>query len=296
MVESVIGLLQPTLDPRIDLVTRLDPDLPAVSADRAQLESALLNVCINGRDAMPGGGKLTIATTYTTTSAAIQTADPKPLPDSEVEVFAVVSVADSGEGMTPDVLQRCREPFFTTKRRGHGTGLGLAMVEGVVRNHSGFLELDSAPGDGTMVTISLPALELLAQEVADDDPESDIGSADSVHVLVVDDTEPVAVSTGKLLEVTGHRATVVFSGEEAVARVRDGLDCQIVLLDVQLPGIDGPETLTQLRQIRPGLPVIVFSGYAQQDDVASIIQEGVSFLSKPFDVDDLLERIRSALS
>ncbi|MGE0709058.1 MAG: ATP-binding protein [Planctomycetota bacterium] len=265
VVREVALLLAPALGPRVELKLELEEGLPECSVARAQLADALVNLVFNGRDALPEGqGRITIAAGRAPASEAPGPGD-----------WARLEVRDTGVGMPEHLRGKAREPFFTTK---DGSGIGLAMADRVVRSHGGELLIASAPGQGTRVALLLPLGA----------PPSPPPVAQASRVLIVDDNEHVARSTAQLLRLEGLDAVEAGSGEEALALFEAGERFDVVLLDLVLPGISGPETFHALRQRAPEQAVVVFSGYGEQARVQDLKAAGAVFLGKPFSVEELL--------
>ena len=264
LVRKEAGLLQRTTLQRVQVQLDLCETDPWVRGEPSSLATALMNLCVNALDAMPKGGVLRITT--------------RCLPGTLVEL----SVSDTGEGMTPDVLARAMEPFFTTKPAGKGTGLGLSMVYGTLKAHGGRVEVASVPGAGTRVSLTFPALAGPEATVAD--PASlRARDAQGKRILVVDDDELIRTSLPPMLEGMGHRVQTASGGMEALRRLEAGLQVDLVILDLNMPGMSGTETLGRLRMFRPGLPVLISTGY--QDESAREILEahpGVRSIQKPF--------------
>jgi CheY-like chemotaxis protein len=238
-----------------------------------------MNLCINAVDAIPGKGTIYLRT--------------RNMSDHWVEVV----VEDTGTGMAKEVLERVLDPFFTTKEVGKGTGLGLSMVYSTVEAHQGHLSIQSVVGQGTRVEMLFPACE----PESPPSPPAIATRAEPVHtaleVLVVDDDELVHSSMKVILDALGHRATTAMSGEEALARLEAGLVPDLVILDINMPGLGGLETLPRLRALRPDLPVLVSTGRADQivlDLVAA--HPGTSLMPKPFSIGELRNFLRPLLS
>ena len=291
-------LLESTAGPAVDLEFNLKRRVPACSVDRVHLEMALLNVLINARDAMPKGGTVTIGTSSMRLENG--SAERLGLPAGE---YAVLSVADEGEGMPPHVLERATEPFFTTKPQGKGTGLGLAMVHGFVQQSLGRLEVDSEVGRGTTIRMifpvagdgAAPARKPAAAGGAArrEDPR---GSAETI--LVVEDSEDVLALAREHLEGLGYRVLTARNGDEGLRvfeQERDGID--LVFTDIVMPGgVNGVVLAERVRARKPGLPVVLTTGYNEQmvADGPSLASSDV--LGKPYNRTQLADRIRAALN
>ena len=260
---------------REDIVVRLSlqPDLPSITADPGQIEQIVLNLAVNARDAMPEGGTLTIAT-------------------SSEPSRVVLTVIDTGCGMTDDVKARMFEPFFTTKPFGKGTGLGLATVYGIVQQTHGEIDVNTAPGLGTTVRISLPAASAADAEAADrEDGAADTGGSETI--LVVEDNDSVRTLTMEALSRGGYRVIEAADGEAALRAAREHAGAiDIVLTDVIMPVMGGRALASRLRALYPGLKIIFTSGYM---DEKSAVDPGVPFIHKPFSPPSLLRCIRSVL-
>jgi two-component system, cell cycle sensor histidine kinase and response regulator CckA len=268
VVREQTALLEHTTLQRVRLEMDLDPDLSLVLGDPAALGHALMNLCVNAVDAMPEGGTLTLRT---------RNAGP---------TLVEMEIQDSGMGMPPEVMARAMDPFFTTKPQGKGTGLGLSIVYGTVKSHRGRLDLRSTEGVGTCITIQLPA----AVWEPDSGPmaEAATPSAQPLRVLVVDDDDLLQLSLCTLLETLGHAPEAVASGEAALARLEAGASFDLVILDLNMPGLGGAGTLPLLRRLRPELPVVLATGRAtQQAANLAAATVAVSILAKPFSLEEL---------
>jgi CheY-like chemotaxis protein len=233
-----------------------------------------MNLCVNGRHAMPDGGVLTLSTRRR---------------DQLVEL----QVTDTGVGMTPEVLEKCLDPFFTTKPVGQGTGLGLSMVYATVRAHGGHLDMTSQPGLGTTVTMTFSASTPISAPAAREEARSVAAEDLRLHVLVVDDDELVQLALRDSISALGHRLTITDSGEQAVALLRDGLRPDVVLLDLNMPGWGGVGTLSRLREDHPDLPVILSTGRLDQSALdLKAGKKAVTLLVKPYTVNELKEKLR----
>ncbi|HWK26646.1 MAG TPA: PAS domain-containing protein [Solirubrobacter sp.] len=279
VIESVELLLQRTLGDDVDLKVDCDDRLWDVEADRSQLEQVLMNLAHNAREAMPNGGTLTI---HAENTVVHDPASPSPR-------AVRLTVADTGRGMAREVAAHAFEPFFTTKAvSGHGVGLGLATVYGIVTNARGRVELDSEPGRGTTVHVLLPAV----RRASDDDPSPMSPRGRGETVLVVEDADAVRVLTGRLLYAAGYQVVSVESGAVALERLEDA---DVLVTDVVMPGMSGVELAVTARERRPGLPVVFVSGYTGDTSLAGSDDPATAFLAKPFDGDDLLRAVRSTL-
>ncbi|ATY33981.1 response regulator [Sphingomonas psychrotolerans] len=276
MVAGMTELLDRTLGERVIVETDLADGICAVEADRAQLVSAVLNIAVNGRDAMPDGGTLHIATAHET---------------GEHGPMIALSVADTGTGMDAATIERAMEPFFTTKAAGKGTGLGLSQVYGFATQSGGDLRIESAPGHGTHVTILLPRSEL-EQSKPQEAQQSASNSGRTGSVLLVEDNEAVGEFAETLLRELGHHVVRTKSGGEAleVARVAQ---FDLVLSDVVMPGMSGLELADALTAMNPQLPVILTTGYS--DEISRSGAGGRPVLLKPYRLEALASVIDETL-
>ncbi|NML15544.1 histidine kinase famiy protein [Azohydromonas caseinilytica] len=281
LVVEFSEMLARTLGAQVDLRLDLKPGLPACRLDPTQLEMALLNVLINARDAMPGGGRVTIATSLLDERLRARAHQ---LPPGS---YVVLCVIDEGEGMTAEVARRATEPFFTTKPP--GTGLGLAMVHGFAQQSHGRLELDSAPGRGTTVRMIFPvAAPPLPRP---EEPGRGPGDAQGT-ILVVDDSDDVRHTAEQLLRDEGYHVLSASSGEAALELLEGHGRVELLFTDIIMPGgMNGLMLAERARQRLPGLPVLLTTGYADESGGPG----GDPVLVKPYRRAELLERIRSAL-
>jgi len=276
VLREVAQLLRSTTLARIHTEFELEPGLRPILGDAGALAHSIMNLCVNAVDAMPGGGTLTLRTRNGEGGAV------------EAEV------ADTGTGMTDDVRRRALEPFFTTKELGKGTGLGLAMVYGVVKAHRATLELRSEPGRGTCVSLRFPAWAPAGTLAEAGPPEPAEPVRKALALLVVDDDELMQDAMGDLLGMLGHGVSIASRGEEALAFLEAGRTFDGVLLDVNMPGLGGVATLHRLRALRPDLPVLLVTGKADQVvvDLAATCP-GVALLPKPYTLGQLRQQLQA---
>lgn len=273
LIRDLTDLLERTTLKRVAVLVDLEPDLQRIKGDPAALQHALMNLCVNGVDAMPEGGTLTLRT---------RNASPG----------ITIDVIDTGEGMPKEVLDKAMDPFFTTKAQGKGTGLGLAMVFGTVKAHGGRLYLESAPGQGTQARIWLPSLTEAGE--AQPSPSQEAGPARNLKVLVVDDDEMVREGFGMMLDQLGHEGVLVSCGETALTWLGRA-DADVVMLDLNMPGIGGSETLRRLRDMHPDLPVLLVTGCSDEEVQGLVEGLGpVILLTKPFDLTELRDALGKA--
>jgi signal transduction histidine kinase len=278
LIRDMTDLLDRTLGERIEVVTALAAETCTVEADRAQLESALLNIAVNARDAMPGGGRLEIRAA--------------PFADAERGEMIALSVSDSGAGMDEDTLIRAFEPFFTTKMTGKGTGLGLSQVYGFASQSGGDVRIESAPGQGTTVTLLLPRRGALP-EPARAAHSGALKPGRTGRILLVEDNDEVGAFAAQLLGELGHEVARAPSGEEALDRaLTERFD--LVFTDVVMPGMSGLDLASRLAELRPALPVILTTGYS--DQIATSGAGGRPVILKPYRPEALAAAIEQALA
>jgi signal transduction histidine kinase/CheY-like chemotaxis protein len=279
-LNEVVGELTPMLGrvigERIDLVTRLDPHGCRVRADESQLEQVVMNLTVNARDAMPEGGRLTIATRNE--ELCRRTPD-----GAELEGhFVLLSVSDTGDGIDPEIQDRIFEPFFTTKEPGEGTGLGLSTVYGIVKQSGGYVWVDSEHGLGSTFDVCLPRIE--APIEAEQPGAADGPARSSGTILVVEDDEGLLRLVDELLAYDGYEVRTARDGSEALdVFARDPAAFDAVISDLVMPGMGGLDLGRRLRELQPGIRLLYMSGYGnQQLDEDGGYGPGTAFIQKPF--------------
>ena len=275
LVTGMGDLVSSTTGPQIKVVVDVAVDLSPAMADPNQLEMALLNLAVNARDAMPEGGTLRI-------SASVDTIDERHRSGLKPGAFVRLSVADTGAGMDEATMARAIEPFFSTKGVGKGTGLGLSMVHGLVSQLGGALTIRSRPGLGTNIELWLP-ISAAAPTVAQSSADVTTAPAPLGTALLVDDEDLVRMSTADMLNDLGYRVVEARNGEEALRLVDSGEPFDLLVSDHLMPGMTGADLAHAVRAARPGVPVLLVSGYADQEG----IEPGLPRLAKPFRKDEL---------
>nr|WP_321986184.1 PAS domain S-box protein [uncultured Lichenicoccus sp.] len=294
LVDGIEELVRRTVGPEIDVVVVKTPDLWSTLCDPNQLENALLNLCINARDAMPGGGRLTIET-------ANRLVDPYAahMRDLAAGRYVALSVTDTGTGMAPDVVERAFDPFFTTKPLGQGTGLGLSMIYGFVKQSGGQIRIHSTVGVGTGVTLYLPCHEGAADAAATAVALAEAPRAgDGETVLVVDDEPTVRMLVVEVLSELGYHAVEASDGPAGLRILQSGRRIDLLVTDVGLPGgMNGRQLADAARVGSPALKVLFITGYAENAVVGNgMLEPGMQIMSKPFTMESLATRIREILT
>jgi two-component system, cell cycle sensor histidine kinase and response regulator CckA len=275
----------------VKVVLGLRPELAPVKADRGQVEQIVLNLAVNARDAMPKGGTLRIETA----NVELDEHYAKTHLDVKPGRYVVLTVTDSGTGMTPEVQARLFEPFFTTKEVGKGTGLGLATVHGIVTRSGGSVNVHSEVGKGTSFKVYLPRADA-AEMVAETPSLPARPHTGAQTVLVVEDEDGLRELAKRLLERQGYAVLLAAKADEALRLFDQNASIGVLLTDVVMPGCSGPELARQLVERQPGLKVIYMSGYTDEAIVQhGVLKPGIAFLHKPFTSESLGRKIREVL-
>ena len=277
IAREMVQLLRYTTLRRVQVRTDFQEPLGLIEGDAGVLSHALINLCVNAVDAMPEGGTLAIRTRNDPATGSIE-----------------ISVQDDGAGMSGEVIRRSTEPFFTTKPRGQGTGLGLAMVYGTVKAHGGVFEIRSEPGRGTEVVLRFPPrpeAPVQPEPQATDPPAT---AMEPIRILLVDDDELIRMSVAPMLAALGHEVHTAESGEEALEAIRAGLDADLVVLDMNMPGLNGAQTLSRLLALRPGQSVLMATGYSDES-IAPLLEgrPNVHSLRKPFSLKEIRAKLQA---
>ncbi|MFC4594639.1 response regulator [Sphingobium tyrosinilyticum] len=290
LVHSLEDLLRRTMSESIEVEIVSATSLPPALVDANQLESAIINLAINARDAMPDGGRLTLACEEQELDAAFCARNLGVTPGR----YVVVAVSDTGVGMDAATLDKVFDPFFTTKPIGQGTGLGLSMVYGFAKQSNGLVRIHSTLGEGTSVKIFLP--------VADAEPEEQTAESAPIHhgdgqsVLLVEDDESVRLLVRDVLEELGYKATEAPDGQQAVRILEDGQRFDLMISDVGLPGMNGRQLAEIAREHLPDLPILFITGYAESAAVrGGFLSNNMQMITKPFQIEMLSARIREML-
>jgi PAS domain S-box-containing protein len=293
IIEEVVNLLENTIDKKIKLKCILNARQTIISGDRSQLHSAILNLAVNARDALPNGGCIT----FVTDQVKITNGQGRNIGEIiEQQEFLKISVQDNGIGMDETIRTKIFEPFFTTKDVGKGTGLGLASVYGTVKNHNGFIEIESSIGKGTVFIVSLP----LVKTVLPEPPVQTPTQTHAVHqakILIVDDVQLLREMVTETLMIEGFITFECADGTKAIEWYKEHQgNCDLIILDLTMPDISGRECFTILKEINPSVKVIITSGHVMDTEIGEILKDGaVAFMQKPFESEDLIAAVRKAL-
>ncbi|MFZ5772491.1 MAG: hybrid sensor histidine kinase/response regulator [Thermodesulfobacteriota bacterium] len=297
IAEEVLEILAHTIEKKIVILKDFDPDLRNVRADASQMNQVLLNLCINARDAMTGRDRCELL--IKTFSVNLQKRNFSTGEVCQPGEYVGISVSDTGSGMSQDLLSKIFDPFFSTKGKGQGTGLGLSMVYGIIRNHDGYIDVISKPGKGSTFVIYLPAA--LAREAGRGDkaagPDKKYAGetpGGTETILLVDDEAEVRNFTKVLLGEKGYHVLLAEDGEDAVAVYRTNRDTiDLVLLDMIMPKKNGAEVFYELRKMNPEVKVIIVSGFSMDYQARQLLKDGAAaFIQKPYRTDKLLLAIR----
>jgi CheY-like chemotaxis protein len=288
----MLNMLRQLIGEDINLIWSPGAALWSVKMDPGQIDQIMANLCVNGRDAISGVGKITIETANSTMDESFCVGQPDAVPGD----YVLCMVSDDGCGMTKDVLERIFEPFYTTKGVGEGTGLGLATVYGIVRQNNGFINVYSEPGKGTTFRIYLPRLESATAKETElaETRESRIGTE---TVLLVEDEKGVRAITARSLEQLGYSVLTAEAPDEAIRMVeRHAGTIHMLITDVIMPGMSGRDLAIKLAETRPGMKTLYISGYtASVISQRGILEENVHFLPKPFTREALARKMRDVL-
>jgi signal transduction histidine kinase/ActR/RegA family two-component response regulator len=294
LIRDMLELVGRTLGPSIKVDARLDAQSPATLTDPVQLENALINLCINARDAMPEGGTLNI----TTSNVALfeRKARLQGLADGH---YVVIEVEDDGCGMPDDVIQKACDPFFTTKPLGQGTGLGLSMVYGFCRQSGGKVGIESKEGVGTAIRIYLPSLtDADRTEAGPLSPQAMPQKLTTARtILIVDDEADIRLGCTEVLKEAGYTVLEANDGESGLSILNSNATIDLLVSDIGMPGMNGKEMVDQARKTRPTLPVLYMTGYAAKSVFGDgNVDEGAQLLSKPFAINELVLKVHAMIT
>ena len=293
LIAQMQDMLRRSIGENIQFELLLQPGLPAVKSDRNQIENALLNLAINARDAMPGGGVIRVKTSTRELDAGYAAMHPDVAPGQ----YVMVSVSDNGTGMSPETLAKAFDPFFTTKPIGQGTGLGLSMIYGFARQTGGHASIHSVVGEGTTVNLYLPCnLAPLAPSVTREQSVARSPRGQGETILFVEDEPGVRLVLAEILDELGYRIHEAIDAPSAMAAQEGLTRLDLLISDVGLPGTNGRQLAETMRERRPGLKVLFITGYAGNAAVKDeFLAEGMDMLPKPFTIDALAHKVRGLL-
>ena len=291
LVADLMKLIGKVVGEHIEVKTSLEKNVPTIHADRGQIEQVLMNLCLNSRDAMPEGGRLVVETR----DVVMDEEYVRQNPYMKTGRYALLTVSDTGIGMDEKTRERVFEPFFTTKEPDKGTGLGLAMVYGIVKQHGGFIHVYSEPGKGTAFKVYFPAIEARPAAVPAIRRE-EIVRGGTETILLAEDEEAIRALAERILTGFGYTVLVARDGEEAVEMFRRKKEIVLAVLDVVMPRKGGKEAFEEMRKQNPRLKVIFMSGYsADAIHDSFVLIPGMPFLQKPFGPTILARKVREVL-
>ena len=295
-IEKLKDILTRTIPKMIDIEFDLTDGIKAVNIDPVEIEQVIMNLAINARDAMPDGGKLIIQTKNITMDEGF-----RDYPGAAPGQYVLLTVSDTGTGMDRDTLEHIFEPFYTTKEVGKGTGLGLAMVYGVVKNNGGHISCHSVPDKGTAFRLYLPASE--AEEESrrgEKEREKEIAGGKE-SILLVDDEQSILDGGREFLENYGYSVATAENGENAITKMREsvsqsGNGFDLVILDLNMPGMGGYRCFQELMKIKPDIKIIIASGYLVSEQIEKALESGAKeFIGKPYQMRDMFKKMRGVL-
>jgi len=292
VVMEIMTMIFETFPKTLTYAQNFEKGIPFINADRSQLYQVLLNLCVNARDAMPNGGLLTI-NTRVVPGANLRTKRPD-ITDND---YVCIEISDTGEGMTEDIRKRIFEPFFTTKGIGKGTGLGLAVVFGVVQTHKGFADVESEKGKGTIFRLYLPATQAAEPVIEKEEETLEEIPGGTETLLVVEDEEMLMMSLQMVLLEKGYNVLTAMDGMEALKVYYENKnDIALVLTDLGLPTITGLEVCQRIKDIKSNERMILATGYLDPEMKSEFLKAGIQhFLFKPYDLKIVLKTLRKVL-
>jgi signal transduction histidine kinase/CheY-like chemotaxis protein len=292
LVREMTDLLRRSIGENIRFETALGTQLWYTFVDASQLGSAVINLCVNSRDAMPDGGRISVETA----NARLDDAYAAAHVDARPGDYVAIAVTDTGCGMSPEVLARAFDPFYTTKSTGKGTGLGLSQVYGFVKQSEGHVKIETAAGKGTTVRMLLPRYDGALRPAAAAPGDTQSPQANHETVLVVEDEDRVLSMTVEALKNLGYSVVAASGPEQAIDLLESGAAPQLLFTDVVMPGMNGPALADRIKHKRPDIKVLYTTGYTRGAALYDgILDRGAAFLPKPFTVDQLAAKIRSTL-
>ncbi|MDI6804419.1 MAG: GAF domain-containing protein [Bacteroidota bacterium] len=292
LISEMVNIIKETFPRSIQTDLIIGKNLWTINGDATNLHQVLLNLCVNARDAMPNGGKLKLAAE----NFEIDESMAKMHLDAKPGRYVILSVTDTGKGIPKEIIDKIYDPFFTTKAVGKGTGLGLSTVHAIIKSHGGFINVYSEAGNGTTFKAYLPAAEL-GQTEKSGSKGKELLTGNGELILVIDDELSICEITNEILETFGYRVLTAPNGAEALVIYKSRVkDIALVITDMMMPIMDGPETIRKLRKINPAVKIIASSGLMEKDDTDKGIKHiADGFIAKPYTAEKLLEVIHSVL-
>jgi PAS domain S-box-containing protein len=290
-VAELVLMMQETFPRTVQIINQPSPGLPDLVADQSQIQQVILNLSVNARDAMPGGGTITVKT------GIRHGADINQRKVDPTKRYICIEVTDTGTGMSPEVRQHIFEPFYTTKKGNQGTGLGLSVVYGIATGHNGFLEVDSVAGEGSTFRVFFPEVECVPEAVVSNAVEEVDYPGGTESILVVDDEAPLRTLLQHAFRRKGYQVSVASTGLEAIEAISDPAQTiDVMLLDLNMPGASGFDVLKIIRQVRPGLKVLVLTGHLTSDALEKLQALGQKdYLAKPYQLGELGRKLRDLI-
>jgi CheY-like chemotaxis protein len=292
LLKEIEKIAAETFPKNIQIRSDIPADLWAVQGDPTQIHQVILNMCVNSRDAMPGGGTLILSARNLMMDAPYASM----IPGAKAGPYLIIDIEDTGAGMTPEVIERIFDPFFTTKDLGKGTGLGLSSAMAIIKSHQGFVRVQSEPGKGSKFQIGLPAqaVAVAATPVA---TPAELPRGDGELVLLIDDEDAVRQIARQTLESFGYRVLAAADGVDAATLYpQHKNEIAVILTDMMMPVMDGPATIQVLLRMNPQARIIAASGLGIKDMVAKATNAGVKhFIPKPYTAETLLKALHSVL-
>ncbi|RLA88025.1 MAG: hypothetical protein DRG20_06715 [Deltaproteobacteria bacterium] len=290
ILKGILVIAFRTFGKNIIIKTSLHNDLWSVDGNAEQLEFSFMNILINAKDAMPGGGIIEVKTE----NIKIDKDNPLPIENSTGD-FVLTTISDTGVGMSEKVKERIFEPFFTTKEKGHGTGLGLSMVYGVIKNHGGYIDVESYPGMGTTFSIYIPANHKVKKSKEITPIEEIIHGKGTI--LVIDDEEVVRDVLKDMLESIGYNVLTAENGKKGLNIYKSNIDIDLVILDLIMPVMSGKETFQELKRINKNVKVLIATGYAKEEHLKEVLEQGaLGVIQKPFTLERLSAKINKIIT
>jgi two-component system, cell cycle sensor histidine kinase and response regulator CckA len=287
IVSDLIDMLKGTMSTVIDITSECEDGIKWINVDSNQIFQAILNICLNGCDAMPQGGNLNLKISRSPIDDVV--ASERGVKSGE---FVVISVEDTGTGIDADKVSNIFEPFFTTKDRGKGSGLGLSVSHGIIKAHGGFIEVKTEKRKGTTFSVFLPATDS-AVLTTDKEEEKRIAKTAKGNILIIDDDQEFVQVLKESLEIEGFVITAALSGKEAINYYKDKISgTDVILLDMLLPEMNGKDIFFTLKELNPAVKIVLCSGYSIEGEASTLLQNGaLAFLQKPFEISEAMDVI-----